>query len=174
MDLELLIARWTGTLPPNLVRSIALPWCGQKRCPNEVAIKPNGEPAKACKGCLARRARSCKRRRTHLVARGGCRRCAYRKRAPSDFLCDRCREERDCEREQRRRDALDAAIVDRFAAQPERVHHAGNLDCGVSPWNARAKPQPTAAYWSPLPDPEPTETREWRWSPMNGRLHHRY
>ena len=31
----------------------------------------------------------------------------------------------------------------------ERVHGAKMLDCGVSPWDARPKPKPTAAYWSP-------------------------
>ena len=53
-------------------------------------------------------------------------------------------------------------MVDEFAAQPDRVHSASNLDCGVSPWNARPKPEPSAAYWSPLPDPEPKATQEWR------------
>ena len=31
---------------------------------------------------------------------------------------------------------------------------------GVSPWNARPKQEPSAAYWSPLSDPEPREDRE--------------
>ncbi len=97
----------------------------------------------------------------HSVAEGGCRRCAYRKRLEGDFLCERCREDRDIERAQKRQDALDAAVIDEFAAQPERVHKTSNLECGISPWNAKPKPEATAAYWSPLPDPKPREEREW-------------
>ena len=166
MDLELLTAQWSGTVPPGFVRTIGLPRCQHKRCKNPVAVKRDGTPAKACQRCLDRRAASCRRRRAHFVAQGGCRRCAYRQRAEGDFLCPRCREDRDREREQRRRDARDAAIIDEFAAQPERVQHASNLDRGVSPWNARPKPEPSAAYWSPLPDPEPKPPRGWRWSPF--------
>ena len=166
MDLETLRAQWSATLPPGYVppseRPDPLSTCCHKRCKNPVAIKKNGEPAKACQRCLDRRARSCKRRRAALVADGGCRRCAYRKRLEGDFLCKRCREERDIERGQKRQDAIDAAAIDQFAAQPERAHKASNLDCGVSPWNARAKPEPTAAYWSPLPDPEPKAAQKWR------------
>ncbi|MCY3820960.1 MAG: hypothetical protein OXH52_16645 [Gammaproteobacteria bacterium] len=101
--------------------------------------------------------RLCKRRRAALVAEGGCRRCAYRKRAEGDFLCERCREDRDIERAQKRQDAQDAAVIDEFAAKPDRAREPSNLDCGVSPWNARPKPEPSAAYWSPLPDPEPKD-----------------
>ena len=178
MEFQLALAQWSGTLPPGFVRP-AVPRtgsakCGQKRCKRKVAIKSNGEPARSCERCLTKRAKSCKRRRAILVEQGGCRRCAYRKRAPGDFLCDRCRDDRERERGERRRDAIDAAAIDEFAAQPERAHRAGNLDIGVSPWNARPKPEPSAAYWSPLPDPEPIESQEWRWSPLNGRLHHRY
>ena len=165
MDLQLLIAQWSGQLPEGFVRPASLQTglaeCAHKRCRNKVAIKRDGTPAHACQPCLDRRARSCKRRRTALVAEGGCRRCSYRKRAEGDFLCRRCREDRDIERAQRRRDALDAAAIEEFAAQPERVHKASNLDRGISPWNARPKPEPSAAYWSPLPDPEPRESREW-------------
>ena len=92
-----------------------------------------------------------------MVAEGGCRRCAYRKRLEGDFLCDRCR----AEREESRRNALDAAVIDEVAAKPDMAHNPSNLDCGISPWNARPKPEPSAAYWSPLPDPEPREEREW-------------
>ncbi len=165
MDLQLLIAQWSGALPPGFVRppllQKSLPECAQPRCRRPVSVKKNGELAKSCARCLARRAESCRRRRAHFVAQGGCRRCAYRKRAEGDFLCERCREDRDIERAQKRRDALDAAAIEEFAAQPERVHNASNLDRGISPWNARPKPQPSAAYWSPLPDPEPRESREW-------------
>ncbi len=165
MDLQLLIAQWSGALPPGFVRPAILTEgtdrCAQPRCTRKVAIKSNGEPAKSCSRCLERRARSCKRRRAALVAEGGCRRCAYRKRLEGDFLCTRCREDRDAEHAQKRQDALDAAAIEEFAAQLERVHQASNLDCGISPWNARPKPQPSAAYWSPLPDPEPREEREW-------------
>ena len=84
--------------------------------------------------------------------------------AEGDFLCARCREDRDIERAQRRQDAIDAAAIDEFAAKPDRVHNPSNLDCGRSPWNARPKPQPSAAYWSPLPDPEPKSEQIWRQS----------
>ena len=165
MDMQLLIAQWSGTLPPGFVRpailDTGLPRCQHKRCPRKVAIKRDGTAAKACSRCLNRRAQSCRRRRAALVAEGGCRRCAYRKRAEGDFLCQRCREDRDIERAQRRQDAIDD-----FAAKPEPVHHASNLDLGVSPWNARPKPEPSAAYWSPLPDPDPKPPRDWRWSPF--------
>jgi len=165
MDLQLLITQWSGQLPPGFVRPAMLtpdlPQCAHKRCRNKVAIKSNGTPAHACQNCLDRRARSCKRRRAALVAEGGCRRCAYRKKQQGDFLCARCREDRDIERAQERQDALDAAAVDEFAAKPDKVHKASNLDRGISPWNARSKKEPSAAYWSPLPDPEPREEREW-------------
>ena len=178
MVLQLLIAQWSGALPPGFVRPASLQTglaeCAMKRCRNKVAIKRDGTPAHACQPCLDRRARSCKRRRAALVAEGGCRRCSYRRRLEGDFLCGRCREDRDIERAQKRQDAIDAAVIDEFAAQPDRAHRASNLDIGVSPWNARPKPEPSAAYWSPLPDPEPVESQEWRWSLMNGRLHHRY
>ena len=177
MDLQLLIARWSGALPPGFVRSAIVETgpakCRHKRCHRKVALKRDGTPAKSCRRCLDRRAASCRRRRTHFVAQGGCRRCAYRKRVEGDFLCERCREDRDIERARKRRDNRDAAIIDQFAAPPERVRRASNLDRGVSPWNARSKPEPSAAYWSPLPDPEPKASEEWRWSPMNGRLHRR-
>ena len=166
MDIQLLIAQWSGQLPPDFVppaqRREALGTCSQRRCRNKVAIKANGEPAKSCARCLTRRAASCRRRRAALVAEGGCRRCSYRKRLEGDFLCSRCREDRDIERAQERRDALDAAVIDEFAAKPDRAHRASNLDIGLSPWNARPKPGPSAAYWSPLPDPEPRETQTWR------------
>ena len=166
MDLSLLIAQWSGQLPEGFVRPAVLehglPVCKHKRCHNKVAIKRDGTPAHACQNCLDRRARSCKRRRAALVAEGGCRRCAYRKRLEGDFLCQRCRDERDVGRAQKRQDAIDAAAIDEFAAQPERVHKASNLDCGVSPWNSRQKAEPSAAYWSPLPDPEPKSEQTWR------------
>ena len=73
----------------------------------------------------------------------------------------RGREDRDIERAQKRQDAIDATIIDEFVAKPDKAHGATNLDRGVSPWNARPKPKPSAAYWSPLPDPEPREEREW-------------
>ncbi|MCY3813366.1 MAG: hypothetical protein OXH15_16350 [Gammaproteobacteria bacterium] len=178
MDLQQLIAQWTGTRPPGFVPpavpGTALPQCSHRRCRNKVAIKRDGTPAHACQDCLDRRARSCRRRRKALVATGGCRRCAYRPRLEGDFLCRRCRDDRDIERAQKRQDAIDAAVIDEFAAKPDRAHEPSNLDCGISPWNARSKPQASAAYWSPLPDPEPVSEQHWRWSPMNGKLHHRY
>ena len=178
MDMQSLIAQWSGISPPGVVRpailDTGLPRCQHKRCPRKVAIKRGGTPAKACSRCLQRRAASSRRRRSALVAEGGCRRCAYRKHVEGDFLCERCREDRNIERAQKRQDAIDAAVIDEFAAQPDRAHRASNLDLGISPWNARSKPEPSAAYWSPLPDPEPRDTQEWRWSLMNGRLHHRY
>ncbi len=179
MDLETLIAQWSGRIPPGFVPPTATlepsTRCQQPRCPGTVAVKRDGTPAKSCARCLARRAASCRRRRAALCAEGGCRRCAYRKRLPGDFLCQRCRDDRDAERAQKRRDALDAAAIDAFAARPDRAHEPSNLDCGVSPWNARSKPQASAAYWSPLPDPEPRETQGWRDSIWDdGRRFNRY
>ena len=178
MDIQFLIAQLNGKLPDGFVRpailDTGLPTCKHRRCKNKVAIKKNGEPAHACAGCLERRRKSCLLRRRALVSQGGCRRCAYRKRLAGDFLCQRCRDERDAERAQKRQDAIDAAAIDEFAAKPERVHKASNLDLGISPWNSRQGTEASAAYWSPLPDPEPVSEQTWRWSPMNGRLHHRY
>ena len=178
MDLQTLIAHWSGQVPPGFVPHAALgkpETCVQPRCNKPRALKANGEFAKSCSGCLARRARSCKRRRAALTAEGGCRRCAYRKRLEGDFLCQRCRDDRDAERAQKRRDAIDAAAIDEFAAKPDKVHNASNLDCGISPWNGRPAPEPSAAYWSPLPDPEPVEEREWAKSIYDdGRRFHRY
>ena len=140
MDLETLIAQWRGQVPPGFVPHAVMrrdeqkrPCCCQRRCRKPVAIKDNGEYAKSCSDCLARRARSCRRRRRALAAQGGCRRCAYRERLEGDFLCARRREDRDIERAQKRQDAIDAAAIDEFAAQPERVHKASNLDRGISP-----------------------------------------
>ena len=166
MDLDTIIAQWSGQLPPGFVPHSVIrqepPRCVQPRCNRPASLKANGEYAKSCEPCRIRRAKSCKRRRAALVAEGGCRRCAYRKRAAGDFLCERCREDRDIERGRKRQDALDAAVIDEFAAKPDRAHEPSNLDCGVSPWNARAKPEPSAAYWSPLPDPEPKSEQLWR------------
>ena len=168
MDLETLIAQWSGTLPPGFVRpailQTGLATCQHRRCKRKVAIKRDGTPAKACQRCLDRRAASCRRRRAAKTAEGGCRRCAYRKRLEGDFLCARCRENRDIERAQKRQDTIDAAAIDEFAAQPERVHKASNLDRGISPWNARSRAEPSAAYWAPLPDPIPKQDRLWEQS----------
>ena len=165
MDLQLLIAQWSGKLPEGFVPPFSLQTelaeCAHKRCRNKVAIKSDGTPAHACQNCLDRRARSCRRRRAALVAEGGCRRCAYRKRLEGDFLCERGRDDRGREREQSRQDARDAVIIDELAARPDRPYNPSNLDCGVSPCNARPKPEPNAAHWSPLPDPEPREQRQW-------------
>ncbi len=166
MDLSTLIAECTGKLPPGFVpparRQTGSAECKHKGCRNKVAIKRDGTPAHACQSCLNRRARSCRRRRKALVAEGGCRRCAYRKRLEGDFLCARCREHRDTERALKRQDAIDAAAIDEFAAKPDKAHRASNLDIGVSPWNARPRPEGSPAYWSPLPDPEPKSGQLWR------------
>ena len=179
MDLETLIAQWSARLPPGFVPHAVIrdepEPCSQPRCRRPRARKPDGGCYRSCQPCLDRRAASCRRRRAELVAEGGCRRCSYRKRLEGDFLCEGCREDRDIERAQKRQDAKDAAVIDEFAAQPDRAHRASNLDMGVSPWNARKRPEPSAAYWSPLPDPEPREEREWARSIYdNGRRFHRY
>ena len=166
MDLQSLIAQLSGKLPEGFVPPAVLPQatapeCSLKGCRRPAAVKKDGTFAHACQPCLDRRAASCRRRRAALAAEGGCRRCAYRKRAAGDFLCPRCREDRDIERAQKRQDAIDAAAIDEFAAKPDRAHRASNLDIGVSPWNARPRPEASAAYWSPLPDPEPREDRGW-------------
>ena len=176
MDLQLLIAQWSGALPPGFVHPAVRredpPRCSQPRCSKPASRKPGGGFWKSCDG-RTRRAQSCRRCRAALVAEGGCRRCSYRKRLEGDFLCARCRVDRDVERARRRQDALDAAAIDEFAARPDGAHRASNLDVGLSPWNARPRREPSAAYWSPLPDPEPRSEQIWRWSPMNGRLHRR-
>ncbi len=109
MDLETLIAQWSGTVPPGFVRpailETGLATCCHRRCKNKVATKKKGEPATAC---------------------------------------ERCREDHDIERAQKRQDAIDATATDEFAARTDRP-----------------KPEPSAAYWSRLPDPEPVEEREW-------------
>ncbi|MDE0241047.1 MAG: hypothetical protein OXQ84_12780 [bacterium] len=38
------------------------------------------------------------------------------------------------------------------------------MELDISPWNARPKKEPNAAYWSPLPDPEPKSEQLWRHS----------
>ena len=150
MDLQLLIAQSSGATSRGFVRpailDTGLATCCHRRCKRKVALKRDGTPATACQRCLNRRAQSCPRRRAALLAEGGCRRCAYRKRVEGDFLCERCRENRNIERAQTRQDNRDAAVIDEFAAQPDRAHRASNLDIGVSPWNARPKPEPSAAY----------------------------
>ena len=80
-----------------------------------------------------------------------CRNKVTLKRLEGDILCQRCRGQRDAERARKCQDAADAAAIDEFAAKPGRVHRVSDLDCGVSLWNGRPKPQPSAAYWSPLP-----------------------
>ena len=166
MDLDTLITQWSGQLPPGFVPHAVIRQeparCVQPRCKRPASLKSNGEYAKSCEPCRIRRAKSCKRRRLALVAEGGCRRCSYRKRLQGDFLCARCREDRDIERAQKRQDALDAAAIDEFAAQPDTAHRASNLDLGISPWNARPPREASAAYWSPLPDPEPKSEQTWR------------
>ena len=161
MNVELMLAQLRGTRP-NYFLPPDRPECAQRRCRRPVHVKKNGDFAKSCEPCLIRRAKSCKRRRAALAAEGGCRRCAYRKRLEGDFLCARCREDRDIERAQKRQDATDAAVIDEFAAQPETAHRASNLDMGISPWNARSPGEPSAAYWSPLPDPQPKSEQTWR------------
>ena len=168
MDIQTLVAQWSGKLPDGFVPPAIMrrdpPRCVQPRCSKPASLKANGEYAKSCDSCRIRRAKSCKRRRRILVAQGGCRRCAYRKRLPGDFLCERCRDDRDAERAQKRQDAIDAAAIDEFAAKPDKAHRASNLDMGVSIWNARPPRESSAAYWAPLPDPVPKQEREWEHS----------
>ena len=168
MDLETLIAQWNGRLRPGFVPHAVIRHkpvsCSQPRYRRPHARKADGSWCKSCQPCLDRRAASCRRRRAALVAKGGCRRCSYRKRLEGDFLCARCLEDRDIERGQKCHDSFDAAVIDEFAATPDRTHNPSNLDRGVSPWNARSKWEPSAAYWSPLPDPEPKSEQIWRQS----------
>ncbi len=116
MDLATLIAQWSGRLPegsvpPAILRRTSAPARSLKGCRRPAAVKKDGTFAA-----------SCRRRRAALAAEGGCRRCAYRKRLEGDFLCARCREDRDIERAQKRQDAIDAAAIDEFAAKPDRAH----------------------------------------------------
>ena len=84
MELSTLIAQWSGKLPPGFVPQAVQrdepPRCAQPRCTKPASRKPDGGYWKSCDSCRTRRAASCKRRRAALVAEGGCRRCAYRKR----------------------------------------------------------------------------------------------
>ena len=89
MDLQHLIAQWSGQAPPGFrpqavhARRPCLNVRSRDAAKASLAIKPDGTLRKQlrCLKNLDRRARSCKRRRAALVAEGGCRRCAYRKRA---------------------------------------------------------------------------------------------
>ena len=52
MELNLLIANWSGRLPLGFVRSAPIPQtsetrCSQPRCKGTVAIKRDGTPAKS-------------------------------------------------------------------------------------------------------------------------------
>ena len=71
MDLETLIAHWSGRLPPGFVPHAAIREksepCSQPRCRRPCARKPNGGWYKSCQPCLDRRAASCRRRRAALV-----------------------------------------------------------------------------------------------------------
>ena len=59
MDLQLLIARWSGAPPARLrpapVLQTGLAECQHRRCRRKVAIKRDGTPARACQRCLAGR-----------------------------------------------------------------------------------------------------------------------
>ena len=52
MDLETLIAQWSGKTPPGFVppaiRTTGLDQCVQPRCKRKVAIKKDGTPARSC------------------------------------------------------------------------------------------------------------------------------
>ena len=147
MDLETLIAQWSGKTPPGFVPHAVLrhqpPQCVQPRCRRPASLKANGEYAKSCEPCRIRRAKSCKRRRAALVAEGGCRRCAYRKRLEGDFLCGRCREDRDIERGQKRRDALDAAANRRVRRQARQGARALQPRLRDQPVNAERLVMPS-------------------------------
>ena len=84
MDLDTLIAQWSGRLPPGFVPHAVIrdepEPCSQPRCRRPRARKADGGWYKSCQPCLDRRAASCRRRRAALVAQGGCRRCSYRER----------------------------------------------------------------------------------------------
>ena len=183
MNLDHMLAQLRGTLPTDVLKPESLgqkrPTCSQRRC-KKTSVDNQGQ----------RRVREivppliCLSQTSQDLASGGRKALVGTRRlqemrlsekvGKGDFLCQRCRDERDVERAQKRQDARDAAAIDEFAAQPERVHKASNLDCGISPWNSGSAPEPSAAYWSPLPDPAPKQSETWRWSLMNGRPHHRY
>ena len=134
--------------------------CSQNGCSRPRDVKPDGTLYANCAPCRKRRARNQRRARERLRPQGGCSRCAYRKRLPGDFLCARCRADRDDEKELRRI----AAEIDAWAA-PDRepVFKPSPEDCGVSRWNSRKPREATAAYWSPLPDPKPADPDSYRY-----------
>ena len=145
MDLDTLIAQWSGKAAAGL-RSARRPPRGaatvqaQALQRKPAAVKKDGTYAHACSQCLARRCPVVQAPQASAdAAEGGCRQVRVPQAAPEgDFLCQRCRDERDVERARKRRDAIDAAAIDAFAAQPERVHKASDLDRGISPWNGEA------------------------------------
>ena len=79
-----------------------------------------------------------------------------------------------CERErgQRRQDNRDAAIIDEFAAKPDRVHHASNLDRGVSPLMpiSGLPPGTRGRSRSPPPPTGPRYRIRSRGKPRNGAI----
>ena len=129
MDLQLLIAQWSGKLPEGFVRPARLQTgladCKHKRCRNKVATKRDGTGARL--PALPRQTRtilqappgrSGGRRRLPQVrvpqASGG--------RLPLRAVPRGARYRARAERQ----DPLDAAAIDEFAAQPDRVHKASN------------------------------------------------
>ena len=58
MDIALIVAQWSGKLPPGFVPPPVLrqplPTCVQRRCKRPVWIKPNGDLARSCRRCLVR------------------------------------------------------------------------------------------------------------------------
>ena len=128
MDLDTLIAQWSGKAPPGFVPPAVnrgkAPRCSQPRCKRPCAVKANGDFSVSCQPCLDRRAASCRRRRAALVAEGGCRRCAYRKRLEGDFTLPavprraRCRARAEAAGRHRRR-------RDRRVRRPARARPQG-------------------------------------------------
>ena len=55
MDMQSLIAQWSGTSTPGFVRpailDTGLATCQHRRCKRKVALKRDGTPAKACQTC---------------------------------------------------------------------------------------------------------------------------
>ena len=70
MDLETLIAQWSGQLSPGFVPHAVIgdesEPCSQPRCRRPRARKADGGWYKSCQPCLDRRAASCRRRRAAL------------------------------------------------------------------------------------------------------------
>ena len=200
MDLQTLVAQWSGKLPDGFVPPAIMrrdpPQCVQHRCRKPASLKANGEYAKSCESCRIRRAKSYKRR----PRRPGRRRWlpqmrvspAAAGRLPLPAVPRRPRRRARAEAPGRHRRGRHRRVRGqaRQGAPREQPRH-GRFDLERPP-AARTFRSCSAsirmrsrvlilivagheAYWAPLPDPVPKQEREWERSIYDdGRRFHRY